>query len=204
MAVYSIVTGRPLTKAPTFQYLAGSDAFPLWFVREVNGLLSSPEHYGVCAGVGLVARLAHCLASIGSGFSQPKCVERCFEFTKQFDADYRQSIVDAYNYEVDEIIDGFAVVCKLHDRGTASVHRLVRVLKQRRDDLESVVFVCGFAINHMRTGIGMPGVERIDAVARAYSDKLKDDHRHCSVIEPRLNLIYTHPPHAWWGVKGVL
>jgi hypothetical protein len=56
----------------------------------------------------------------------------------------------------------------------------------------------------MRITIGMPGVERIDAVARAYSDKLGDDHRYCSVIEPRLNLIYTHPPHAWWGVKGVL
>jgi hypothetical protein len=204
VAVYSIVTGKPIIRVPTFQYLAGSTSFPLWFVREVNGLLSSPERYGVCAGVGLVARLAHCLAAPSSGFSQPKCVERCYDFTKQFDADYKQSIVDAYNHEVDEIIDGFAVVCKLHDRGTSSVHRLIRVLKQRRDDLESVVFLCGFVTNYMRITIGMPGVERIDAVARAYSDKLGDDHRYCSVIEPRLNLIYTHPPHAWWGVKGVL
>jgi hypothetical protein len=155
--------------------------------------------------VGLVARLAHCLAPVGSGFSQPKCVERCFEFTKHLDAEYKQSIVDSYNYEVDEIIDGFAVVCKLHDRGTGVVHHLIRTLKQRRDDLESVVFVCGFVTNYMRVTVGMPGVERIDAVARAYSDKLGDNHRYCSVIEPRLNLIYTHnPPHAWWGVKGTV
>lgn len=203
MAVYSIVTGRPITRVPTFQYLAGSDAFPLWFVREVNGLLNSPERYGVCAGVGLVARLAHCVTENSSAFSQPKCVERCFDFTKQFDAEYKASIIDSYNHEVDEIIDGFAVVCKLHARGASSVHRLIRVLKQRRDDLESVGYICGFVTNYTRI-VSMPGAERIDAVARAYSDKLKDDHRYCSVVEPRLNLIYTHPPHAWWGVKGKL
>lgn len=205
MAVYSIVTGKPLIRVPTFQYLAGSIAFPLWFVREVTSLLGSPERYGVCAGVGLVARLAHCLAPVGSGFSQPKCVERCYEFTAHLDVEYKQSIVDSYNYEVDDIIDGFAVVCRLHERGTATVHHLIRTLKQRRDDMESVVFVCGFVTNYMRTTVGMPGVERIDAVARAYRDIIRDNHRYCSVIEPRLNLIHMHnPPYAWWGVKGTV
>jgi hypothetical protein len=205
VAVYDIVTGKPRLEVPTFQYLAGSGEFPLWFVREANSLLRSPERYGVCAGIGLIARLAFCLVPPGSGFKQSMCLQRCFDFTKKHDTDYKQSVVDAYNYEVDELIDGFAVVCKLHERGTHSVHKLIRVLKQRRDDLESVVFACGFVTNYMQTTVGMSGVERVDAVARAYCDKLEDDNRYCSVVEPRLNLIYKHnPPRAWWGVKGVL
>jgi hypothetical protein len=197
-AVIDMRTRKHLVQFPKFQMLAGDYDFPLWFVREGMEQLKANEPYALCSGIGFVLRYWHWVTTcVNPEVDMARFEKHVMEYPKNWPDEYVNHVIMDYVYQLDVIRDGLkALNVPLARRGTLH-HEQVRNVKRMRDDMENVKRILGL--------LNQPvSAEIVDNQAQSMLPSLADNHDYLTLIEPRLNTLYDHFPHYWWGVKGTL
>jgi hypothetical protein len=195
--VYELKTGRPKIVNPCFKDFTAECFFPRWFENEVTALLESPEPYSIAAGAGLICRMTPFLAqnynavnARGNAHALP--LWHVFNWVETVAPSLKTNIVESFTHEVDDVTDSFSTLKKLYDRNARSHGAVATMIKERRDDLESVGFVC-MAMKH--TGHASD-LFRLDALALTCESFLKE-----AIVSDnqRLAVIRKYFPERWWG-----
>jgi len=198
MNVYEFSTGRPRIINPRISDFEGDAIFPAWFCAEVAPLLAASDPYAIVAGVGLICRLSpHVVPNYAQLLKSKKRnnlpVLRGLAWTTRIASTYRNHVIDAFKYEVDDLLDVFPVIKRLYERNAAGWFAQVLATKQRRDDLESVAYI----LSALRYSSVLIEAECVDQTARDYGMYLNAGTR--QETDERLLLIRRQYPRNWWG-----